>query len=37
MFQTEVVQKTETHISCSVTFFSKILPFMTYRGQTWPV
>ena len=26
MFQTKVVQKIETHILCSITFFSKILP-----------
>jgi hypothetical protein len=28
MFQTKVAEKIETHILCSVTFFSKILPFM---------
>jgi len=26
MFQTKFVEKIETHISCSVTFFSKIVP-----------
>jgi hypothetical protein len=30
MFQTEVVEKIKTHILCSVTFFSKIMPFMRY-------
>jgi len=28
MFQTQVVQKIETHMFCSITFFSKIVPFM---------
>jgi len=28
MLQTEVVEKTKTHILCSVTFFSKVVPFM---------
>ena len=28
MFQTEVVEKIKTHILCSVTFFSKIVPFV---------
>jgi len=29
MFQTEVVEKIRTHIMCSVTFFQKIVLFMT--------
>jgi len=28
MFQKKVVEKIKTHILCSVTFLSKILPFM---------
>jgi hypothetical protein len=28
MFQTKFEEKIKTHILCSVTFFSKILPFM---------
>jgi len=28
IFQTKFVEKIKTHILCSVTFFSKILPFM---------
>jgi len=28
MFQTKVVEKIKTQIFCSVTFFSKIVPFM---------
>jgi len=27
MFQTKVVEKIKTHILCSVTIFSKIVPF----------
>jgi len=27
MFPTKVVEKIKTHILCSVTFFSKIVPF----------
>jgi len=28
MFQTKVVDEITTHILCSITFFSKIVPFM---------
>jgi len=28
IFQTVIVEKTITHVLCSVTFFSKILPFV---------
>jgi len=28
MFQNEVVKKIKTHISYSITFFSKIMPFL---------
>jgi len=28
MFQTKVVETIKTHILCSVTFFSEIIPFM---------
>jgi len=28
MFQTKVVEKIKTHISCSVTLFLEIVPFM---------
>jgi len=30
MFQTKAVEKIKTHILCSVTFFSKIVPFIRY-------
>ena len=30
MFQTKVVEEIKTHILCSVTFFSKIVPFVRY-------
>jgi hypothetical protein len=34
MFQTKVVAKLETLISCSITFFfSKIVPFVIKRGK----
>jgi hypothetical protein len=36
MFHTKVVEKTKTHILCSVTFLNKIVPFMKYvekRGR----
>jgi len=33
MFQTKVVEKIKTHILSSVTFFSKIVPFMEQRGK----
>jgi hypothetical protein len=43
MFQTDVVEKIKTHILCSVTLFSDIVPFMTWcrkipdsrRGHRW--
>jgi len=28
MFKTKVVEKVKTHILCSITLFSKIVPFM---------
>jgi len=28
MFQTKVVEKIKTHILCSITFFSEIIPFI---------
>ena len=28
VFYTKVVEKTKTHILCSITFFPKIVPFM---------
>jgi len=28
MFQAEIVEEIKTHIMCSVTLFSKIIPFM---------
>jgi hypothetical protein len=33
MFQTKIVEKIETHISRSITFFQKNVPFMTYCGK----
>jgi len=27
-FQTEIVEKIQTHILCSITFFFEIVPFM---------
>jgi len=30
MFQTKILEKIETHILCSVTFFSKTVPFMRW-------
>jgi len=30
MFRTKVVEKIKTYILCSVTFFSKIVPFFRY-------
>ena len=33
MFQTEVVERIKTHILCSGTFFSKIVPFMRKCGE----
>jgi hypothetical protein len=35
MFQTKVVEKLETHILYSITFFPKIMPFMRYGGKIW--
>jgi len=33
MFQTKVVEKLKTSILCSVTFFSKIVPFMNNMNK----
>jgi len=33
MFWTKVVKKIKTHILCSVTFFSKIAPFIRKCGK----
>jgi len=35
MLQTKVEQKIKTHISCSVTFYSKIVPLMRQTGKIW--
>jgi len=33
MFQTNVAEKTQTHNLCSITFFSKIVPFVRKCGK----
>jgi hypothetical protein len=33
-FLDKIVEKMEEHISCSITFFPKIVPFMRYCGKT---
>jgi hypothetical protein len=33
IFQAEVVDNLKTHILCSISFFSKIVPFMRWRGK----
>jgi len=35
MFQTKVVEKVKTHISCPITFFSKIQVLMTKYEKVW--
>jgi len=31
MFQTKFVEAKKTHILCSITFFSNVMPFMRYE------